>query len=188
MEQPPNRGTTTTAPPPMPPAMPANSSLQCPLCDSVQPTRQRLAAHFRIVHKRYLAAPTPEELKCRVCGLQATKLSQLSRHYHSEHPGIDVPQPAPRDGGDSPTELPSRKGSNKQRKKYKEQCPHCDYSAPTPRGLSKHITVKHGNGSSPAAAASPRPRRDGARVVNFCPVCGTNIPLVQEAMNIAGGI
>lgn len=168
-----------------PPPISASAEQQCPLCPKTFGDRISLGTHMRNKHGSSLAPPTEEELKCKICGYEAVQMARFSRHYKEEHPGVPVPQPVPRDRGEIKPRAFKPKGT--------VPCPHCDFAAKTSKGLARHITDKHGNGTGRGGAQiatipQVQARVVGTRVVCYCPVCGTNMQIVQQAINIAGGM
>lgn len=174
--------------------------LICPAPDCGKPftSWKFLAQHTRLAHRSSLAEPTQEELKCRLCEFQGTRTTHLSRHYHSVH-DQDAPLPVPQLAGRilSPTERGGAWGKRRMPKsKKKFHCDQCDSSSKTAAGLKTHVTRAHGNGQHRSngnghLATMPiarMTRLPSGRRVFYCPCCGTNIQIVEQALNIAGGI
>lgn len=139
---------------------PAAVKFLCPAegCEYETSDWKNITQHVRVRHKSALAPPTPEELKCPICGHQAPDLGRLSRHYNEEHAGQEMPYPVPR--------LPAAL-----------ECPECKVTGVTtkfndPRGLGRHRSAVHGvAGMSKSAQDRRAGKWTSSKGKNQCPHC-----------------
>ena len=143
--------------------------LLCPECKDRVANQKALSAHIERHReiKPPVADPKTGEMMSKACsmgcGRHFLKPSEYREHNQNcdGSPPLWKPPVAP-EIVDLKNDLAMARRRKRKRRVKMPSCNKCDYSCPTARGLSKHMTMKHKGGAPAKRVRSPEVSKDSS--------------------------